>query len=402
MRRRGTIAQRSGSWRIRYSLGTDPVNGRRRWATATIKGTRKDAERELTRRLRTVDTGEHPAPNKMTVADWLGLWLASTRIEVSPKTHERYAEIVRCYLVPALGQLALQRLTPTDIQRGYNNFSRDPSPRTRRHIHRILKSALARAVEQQALARNPADAVKRLPKVERKPPTTLTVEQSQQLLAAIKHTTTYWPVMLALASGLRRGELLALRWRNVDLVTGTLRVVESLEQTKAGLRFKSTKSEKGRGVALPGFAIAELRRRKQAQAEALLALGVRKSGDTLVCGRVDGQPKQPTSLTHEFTYLVGRIRGFPRIRFHDLRHSHATQLLASGVHPKVVQERLGHSTIAVTMDIYSHVTPECRARPLRNLIWHLVTILVTIEQNQESWKTDLLILSICWKGGRVV
>jgi integrase len=312
-RRRGTIQSRSaGSYRIRYSLGSDPVTGKRRWATATVKGSRKDAERELTRRLRTVDTGEH-------------------------------------------------------IQRVYNSFERKPSPRTRRHIHRILKSALARAVEQQALARNPADALKRLPKVERKSPATPTVEQSQRLLTEIKHTTSYWPVMLALATGLRRGEILALRWRNVDLDRGALRVVESLEQTKAGLRFKSTKSEKGRGVALPCFAMAELRRHKQAQAEALLALGVRQSGDTLVCGRIDGQAKQPASLTHEFTYLVGRIRGLPRIRFHDLRHSHATQLLASGVHPKVVQERLGHSTIAVTMDIYSHVTPGMQSEAVAKL-----------------------------------
>lgn len=144
--------------------------------------------------------------------------------------------------------------------------------------------------------------------------------------------------------------------------------MQSLEQTKAGLRFKSTKSEKGRGVALPGFAIAELRRHKQAQAETLLALGVRQSGDTLVCARIDGEPKQPASLTHEFTYLVGRIgRGFPRLRFHDLRHTHATQLLASGVHPKVVQERLGHSTIAVTMDIYSHVTPGMQSEAVAKL-----------------------------------
>jgi len=156
------------------------------------------------------------------------------------------------------------------------------SARTRRHIHRILKSALARAVEQQALTRHPAAALKRSPKVERRPPATLSVEQSQRLLAGIKHTTTYWPVMLALATGLRRGEIFALRGRNVDLNTGTIRVVESLEQTKAGLRFKSTKSEKGRGVALPSFAVTELRSHKQAQAQTLLALGVRQSGDTLV------------------------------------------------------------------------------------------------------------------------
>jgi len=138
-RRRGTIQSRSpGSYRIRYSLGSDPVTGKRRWATATVRGSRKDAERELTRRLRTVDTGEHPEPSKMSVADWLSLWLASTKIEVSPKTHERYAEIVRCYLVPGIGGLALQRLAPSDIQRAYNTFTRKPSPRTRAKADRCV------------------------------------------------------------------------------------------------------------------------------------------------------------------------------------------------------------------------------------------------------------------------
>jgi integrase len=358
MRPRGTIKSRSpGSYRIRYSLGRDPVSGKRRFASATVRGTRKQAERELVRLLRTVDTGEHVDPSRITVGQWLALWLNSTRVEVSPKTHERYAEIVRCYLVPAVGGIQLQRLTTVDIQKGYNAFDRNPSPRTRRHIHRILKSALARAVEQQALVRNPA-ALARLPKVEREPITALTVEQSKTLLEAIRHTTTYWPTLIAVATGMRRGEILALRWKNVDLDQGLVRVVASLEQTKSGLRFKSTKTEKARAVTLPRFAVEELRRWKREQAERLLRLGIRQSGMALVCCREDGAPKQPESLTHEFTYLVGRIRAqdFPRIRFHDLRHSHATQLLASGVHPKIVQERLGHSTITTTMDLYSHVS----------------------------------------------
>jgi len=231
------------------------------------------------------------------------------------------------------------------------------SPRTRRHIHRILSAALGRAIEQQLITRNPCDAFrKRLPKVERREMTTLSVDQAQRLFAAIRHTRVYWPVLIALATGARRGEILALRWRNVDLDRGDLRVVESLEQTKSGLRFKAPKNEKARAITIPAFAIEELRRLKREQAEELLGLGVRQNGDTLLCARADGEAMQPRSLTHEFTRLVIRAKDLPRVRFHDLRHSHATQLLLAGVHPKVAQERLGHSTISVTPDLYSHVT----------------------------------------------
>ena len=219
--------------------------------------------------------------------------------------------------------------------------------------------ALARAVDEQLLARNPADVFKkRQPKVERPQMTTLTAEQSQFPLDAIAHTRVYWPVFIALATGMRRGEILALRWKNVDLERASLSVVESLEETKAGLRFKPPKNDKARAVTLPGFAVEELRRLKLQQAEELLLLGIRLRGDTLLCARADGAPLRPRSLTHEFTRLIGGLMtDLPRIRFHDLRHSHATQLFTADVHPKVVQERLGHSTIVITLDLYSHVIP---------------------------------------------
>jgi integrase len=367
MRRRGTIKSRSsGSYRIRYSLGRDPVSGKRRFGTATVRGTRKDAERELTRLLRTTDTGERVDPSRMTVGQWLDLWLDTIRAEVSQKTHESYAEIVRCYLKPALGSARLDKLAPSQIQKAYNSWTRQDgkplSPRTHRYIHVILKSSLARAVEQQSLARNPADIFStRLPKVERKELTTLTVEQSAHLLESIKEAHIYWPVLLALTTGMRRGEILALRWKNVELDRGTLRVMESLEQTKAGLRFKAPKTNRTRAIALPAFVIDELRHLKRVQAETLLRLGIRQSGETLVCCREDGEPKQPGSVTGEFARLTRKVKDLPRVRFHDLRHSHATQLLADGVHPKIAQERLGHSTITTTMDLYSHVTDTMQA-----------------------------------------
>jgi len=367
MRPTGHIRERSpGSWELRYTLGTDPATGKRQTVTTTVRGDRRVAEKELRRLLRSVDTGEHVDPSRLSVRHWLSTWLATVREEVSPKTYERYSEIARHFLVPALGNLELGKLAPSHIQEAYNGWAmggrRDGkagglSARTRRHIHRILRSALARAVEQQIIARNPADVFKkRLPKVERHVPTTLTAEQSARLLQAIAHSRVYWPVLLALSTGMRRGEVLAVRWKNVDLELGILRVMESLEQTKAGIRFKSPKNGRHRAITLPRYAVEELRRLKHEQAEALLALGVRQTSDTLLCCRADGEPHQPLSLTYEFARFIGRMTDIPRVRFHDLRHSHATQLLATGVHPKIASERLGHASVGITLDLYSHVT----------------------------------------------
>ncbi len=365
MRKSGHIRERSpGSFELRYSLGADAATGKRRIATVTVRGARKDAERELRRLLRALDTGEHVDPTRMTVREWLARWLDTVRPEVSPKTHERYTEIVNDRLAPAFGNLPLSKFAPAHIQAVYTGWAtggrRDGkpgplAPQSRRFIHRVLSAALNRAVELQLIARNPAQALgKRLPKDERREMATLTPEQAQALLNAIRSTPLYWPVLIALATGARRGEVLALRWRNVDLGRGAVRIVESLEQTRSGLRFKPPKSGRARTVTLPAFAVEEFRRRKREQAEELLKLGVRQSGDTLLCARADGEPMQPNVVTNYFGRVAKRL-GLP-VHFHSLRHTHATHLLLAGVHPKIAQERLGHATVAMTLDIYSHVT----------------------------------------------
>jgi len=248
----------------------------RRVATNTVHGDRKTAEKELRRLLHTLDTGEHVDPTRPLVRRWLEQWLETVRAEVAPKTHERYSEIARNFLIPALGNYALTRLVPSHIQNAYNGWAVGSrldgkhgglAPQTRRHIHRVLRTALARAVEQQIIARNPADVFrKRPPKVERRELITLTADQSAQLLEALAHSRVYWPVLLALSTGMRRGEILALRWKNVDLEGGTLRVVEGLEQTKTGIRFKAPKSGRHRAITLPAYAVQELRRLKREQA----------------------------------------------------------------------------------------------------------------------------------------
>jgi integrase len=164
-------------------------------------------------------------------------------------------------------------------------------------------------------------------------------------------------VLLAVTCGLRRGEIAALKWRSVDLASAQLSIAESVEQTSNGVRVKETKSGRSRTVALPSIVVEQLRRHRLSQGEELLGLGVRANEETPVVSQASNEPSQPNSLTHEFVRILSKSSTLPRFRFHDLRHTHATHLLSNGVHPKIAQERLGHSSIGITLDLYSHVMP---------------------------------------------
>ena len=226
-------------------------------------------------------------------------------------------------------------------------------------MHRILRHALQQAVRWQLLVRNPADAVKP-PTAERKEMKALDADDTAVLIEAARGTRLFVPILLGVLCGMRRGEITALRWRSMDLERGQLSVVASTEQTRDSVREKVPKSGRGRTVALPSLVVEELRQHRLSQAEALLKLGVRLEDNHHVIMRVDGRPLKPRSLTHAFEIFL-RNQALPRMRLHDLRHSHATHLLASGVHPKIAQERLGHSSVAITLDLYSHVLPGLQA-----------------------------------------
>ncbi len=165
-----------------------------------------------------------------------------------------------------------------------------------------------------------------------------------------------WPSLC----GLRRGEICALRWKNVDLDGAQLSVVESLEQTKAGLRFKSPKSGKGRTVALSQTVVDELRSYRAKRAQEMLRLGAGLSDDDLVVAHEDGSQVTPIYISQQWARLIAKTH-LARLRFHDLRHAHATHMLANGVHPKIASERLGHSKVSITLDLYSHVIPGMQA-----------------------------------------
>ncbi len=371
---KGHVRQRGGTWVFVLDLGRGS-GGKRRQKWQGGFRTRKDAERELTRVLHELNTGAYVEPSKFTVSEYLGQWLEHyAKTNVAPKTAERYAEIVKVHLAPALGGHPLARLQPLHIQTYYSQAlqsgRRDGqgglSAQTVLHHHRVLREALRQAVKWQLLARNPADAVEP-PRPRRHETRTLDEEATARLLEAVKGGRLYLPVLLAATTGMRRGEILALRWQDVDLRAGTLAVRQSMEQTREGCRFKQPKTQKSRRViALPPLAVEGLRRHKAEQAKQKLLLGPGYQDNGLVCAQPDGQPWSPGALTNAFRYVVRRA-GYPGIRFHDLRHGHASQLLRAGIHPKVVSERLGHSTVGITLDTYSHVLPGLQEEAARRI-----------------------------------
>jgi integrase len=223
-------------------------------------------------------------------------------------------------------------------------------------MSKILRGALQQAVRWRLIAINPPDAVKP-PKVERKEMKVLDADGTIDLIEAVRGTNLFPLVLLCVMTGMRRSEAAALRWRNVDLDHAQLSVVASTEQLdKGGMREKETKTGKHRSLALSPLVVEELRRHRIKQAETMLKLGQRLTVDHHVVAREDGLPLQPRSLSQAFRKFL-RARNLKPVRLHDLRHSHASAMLKAGVHPKIARERLGHSAVGTTIDLYSHVMP---------------------------------------------
>ena len=363
---RGHIRPRGqGSWELKYDLGTDPLTGKRRTRFKTVHGTKRDAQTELTRLLNDKNQGTYIEPSKLTLSKFLEQWLEDyAKPHTAPTTYERWEEIVNKHLSPALGVIPLKDLSPLHIQgyyadalaNGRRNGKGGLSAQTVKHHHRLLYQALKQAVSWRILAQNPAAAVNS-PKPEAKEIQFLSKAELATLIKAAKGTRLYAPVMTAATTGLRRGELLALRWQDIDLDRGILTVNQSLEQTKAGLRFKPPKTKKGRrSITLPGITLETLRDHKAAQLRERMAMGLGRDADDMVFARHDGSWINPRNFSKEFSRLVKRSEVNP-VSLHGLRHTHISHLLMDGVHVKVVSERAGHAAVSVTLDRYSHVIP---------------------------------------------
>ena len=363
---RGHVRERGkGNWYAVLSV-RDPQTDRRKVKFIALSGAKgkREAQQHLARLVTELDVGAFVEPNKVTLAQFFERWLAHIQTQVAASTHERYGELVHNNIVPALGAVRLVKLRPEHISDAYSRALTDGrcdgrdgglAPRTVRHMHVILKQALQQACVWRAINHNPAALVKP-PRVTRREMHTVDTNTTAKMIEGARGTSIFIPVMLGVLCGLRRGEICALRWRSVDLDAGRLSVVASARPGHGGVVEKETKTGRGRAVTLPPMLVTELKRHRTEQAQQLLKLGVRLTDDHHVLTREDGMPICSMSLSRSFKRFMRQHR-LPEIRLHDLRHSHATHLLAAGVHPKIAQERLGHSSVGITLDTYSHVLP---------------------------------------------
>jgi integrase len=351
VRRRG-----ERSWELKFD-----ANGNRKTRYASFKGTKRDAQIELAKLIAAADAGTLPDPSKITVGEYLLKWIDGCH-GLSGKTSERYRQLIKAQIIPHLGAIALQKLKPAQVKDWHDKLiasggvnGRPLSKLTVGHAHRVLRCALAQATTIELVSRNVVSVVKP-PKVEATEVQSLKANEIDIVLAALKNHWLETIAVLALSSGARRGEMLALAWDNVDLDAGTIKINRSLEQTKAGLRFKAPKTAKGnRTVSLPPTAVDALRAHWRRQLEVRLALGHGKPepGALVFCDH-NGGPIPPNDLSRDWRKFVV-ARKLPLIPFHGLRHSHVSALIAKGVDILTVSLRIGHASPVVTMRVYAHL-----------------------------------------------
>jgi integrase len=352
---RGHIRQKSkGSWQIQIYAGIGP-DGKYRRHFETIHGLKSTAHKRLNELLVSLEKGIYTPPGRLTVAEHLYNWLEGyVKTNCSQRTLDGYQSIIAHHLIPALGNTQLKHLRPQAIQAYYGKACERLSARTVHHHHRVLSQSLKYAVRQGYLGRNPAELVDP-PSPRKKTMLTLTPAEVEVLLDAAQDSHYYPVIYTAVSTGLRQAELLGLRWRDIDLDMLSISVSQVLYKRKGICQFNEPKTSHSRRRISMTPKLALFLREYRAESESLhQQLGQSLSLDSLVFASVEGKPIDPGVLSHDFAKVVKRA-GLEGVRFHDLRHTFASLMLLRGAKPKVISEALGHSSVAFTMDTYSHI-----------------------------------------------
>lgn len=350
-------------------------NGRRRYLSKTFQS-EKAAKDYLQDQQSAQNKGEFIEPTRVTLATLIDDWLEVIRPRVTQRTADGYQGLLDRYIRPELGHKRVNQLETRDIQRVYAGMQsqKDLSARVVRHTHAALRQVLEQGVEWKLIARNPADSLKRkLPRVEQLERQVLDEREAAAFLTVCAEKRHGLIFEFALLSGMRPEEYLALQWRDLNLDRNTAQVRRALVRHKKTWRFQEPKTKGSRRtVTIPTSLSRKLAAHKRSQAEHRLKVGNEwKAHDLVFCSEF-GTPLSIPNLTYRYFRPILEKANLPQIRLYDLRHTHATLLLIADEHLKVVSERLGHSTIRLTADTYSHVLEsmqQATASKLENMLY---------------------------------
>ena len=390
----GSIYQRKdGRWASTIDLG---YRDGKRHRKSFYGATRKEVQEELTRALRAEQLGLPAESGRLTVGDWLIQWLAAQRPPaLKPKTYAAYEYQTRVHLIPAFGRSLLAKVQPQDVREFMRAKSESGlSSKTIRHLRATLRAALNVAVHDGLIYRNVA-ALAKPPRLEKKPLRVFDQEEAIRFLSAVKSHRLEALFTVGLSLGLREGEILGLRWDDVDLEAGRITVNYTQQRVKnlepeggSSLMMLEPKTEKSRrGVSLPQVAVSALAAHRMSQGEERLAAGNEWVETGMVFTTRRGTLLDQRSMLRKF-YPILKAAGLPRIRFHDLRHSAATLLLAQGVHPRFIMELFGHSSISLTMNTYGHVLEEMKHETARKMDEALNPVAVKLAVNSVATKAN--------------
>lgn len=369
---RGHIAKKGNSYYAVIYEGIDPATGRGRHRWHAAGSTRKEAERLLADLVKRHHDGDYRPPEKITLGEYLERWLPTQRQPLAAATFSSYERNIRLHVLPYIGSIPLQRVTPEDLDSlyatlltdGRHNKAGGPlNAKTVRLVHAVIHKALADANRKGSVARNVADLAD-APKISASARPKMKVwnaEELRRFFELIDGHPLYAAFYVKANTGMRRGEVLGLTWRIIDFDNARLSVTQNVTAPDYQISVSDVKSGHSlRTIDLDDRTLAVLRSWRKRQLELYLQTGTRANDSGFVFAKANGDPLHPDYFSRSFERLLAKL-DLPRVRFHDLRHTHATLLIKAGVPVKVVSERLGHASVAFTMQVYQHVLPGMQA-----------------------------------------